>query len=77
MGSAIIILTFGDSPQGSESKGHRAWRGRRKVTQDEDGMNFSWERKSIPLSTGMLIPVRKISPELERKEKQLVLLPTL
>lgn len=42
------------------------------MTQDEDGMNFSWERKSIPLSTGMLIPVRKISPELERKEKQLV-----
>lgn len=41
MGSAIIILTVGDSPQGSESKGHRARRGRRKVTQDEDGVNFS------------------------------------
>ena len=48
MGSAIIMLTVGGSPQGSESKGHRAQRGRIKVTQDEDGMSTSWEERAHP-----------------------------
>lgn len=37
-------------------------------------MNISWGQNSISLSPSVLIPVRKTSLELQRKEQQLILL---